>query len=172
MKIVQGRDGKTYCLFFRQYETNGFCSNWYLSDFEEDGITYNCVEQYMMYKKAKLFKDEAVAGQILKTTSQRDIKALGRKVKHFNEQVWDEHKQDIVNQGVYLKFKQNSKLQTEILSANVDTFVECSPYDSVWGIKTDMSNMTACTTPSMWRGENRLGIALKNAVEKILAERR
>ena len=171
MKIIQGKDGKAYCLFFRQYETNGFCSNWYLSDFEEDGITYSCVEQYMMYKKAKLFKDEAVASQILNTTSQRDIKALGRKVRNFNEEVWDKHKQDIVNQGVYLKFKQNSKLQTEILSAKVDTFVECSPYDSVWGIKTDISDRVACTTPSMWRGENRLGIALKNAVEKILEER-
>lgn len=30
--------------FHQIYEPNGYLSNWYLSEFSEDGIKYNCVE--------------------------------------------------------------------------------------------------------------------------------
>ena len=40
---------------------------WTLGDMTDpDGITYNCCEQYMMYKKAQLFSDLEIAKQILK----------------------------------------------------------------------------------------------------------
>ena len=29
-------------------------SNWYMCTFEDSGITYNCMEQYMMAEKARL----------------------------------------------------------------------------------------------------------------------
>jgi predicted NAD-dependent protein-ADP-ribosyltransferase YbiA (DUF1768 family) len=39
---------------------------WTLRDISDpDGITYNCCEQYMMYKKAMLFSDLDIAKKIL-----------------------------------------------------------------------------------------------------------
>lgn len=172
MLITKGKDGRNYCLFFSEKGSNGYCSNWFLSNFIVDGINYNCVEQYMMYQKAKLFGDAVIAKKILETSSQKEIKALGRKVKNFDGGVWDKHKQEIVNNGVYEKFRQCKPLQDEFLSKRVDEFVECSPYDGIWGIKTALSDKEACTTPALWRGENRLGIALLEAYKKLLKEKR
>ena len=51
--------------FHNPDEANGYLSNWYLSDFEIDGVKYSSMEQYMMYQKAVLFQDNEIAQQIL-----------------------------------------------------------------------------------------------------------
>lgn len=37
--------------FHNPDEENGYLSNWYLSEFECDGIRFSSMEQYMMYQK-------------------------------------------------------------------------------------------------------------------------
>ena len=51
-----------YVFFF-----GGICSQWVSSKFSIDGITYNCAEQYMMAKKALLFKDTEQLEKIMNT---------------------------------------------------------------------------------------------------------
>lgn len=41
--------------FHQTYEENGYLSNWCESSFTIEGINFNSVEQYMMYKKAIVF---------------------------------------------------------------------------------------------------------------------
>ena len=65
---------KTVIGFHRPEEINGSFSNWYLSDFVVDGIKYSSMEQYMMHKKALLFKDTEIASQILCFKSGRNKK--------------------------------------------------------------------------------------------------
>ena len=52
--------------FHKPDEENGFLSNWYMSDFSVDGAMYSSMEQYMMYMKAKVFKDEVIGSQIFR----------------------------------------------------------------------------------------------------------
>lgn len=40
---------KTIICFHNPDEENGYLSNWWLSDFEVDGIKFTSAEQYMMY---------------------------------------------------------------------------------------------------------------------------
>lgn len=40
---------------------------------DPDGISYNCCEQYMMYKKAQLFSDSALADKILKEADPANL---------------------------------------------------------------------------------------------------
>ncbi len=47
-------------------------------------------EMWMMVQKARLFGDEQVAKEMLRTTDPKVHKALGRKVKNFDNIVWDE----------------------------------------------------------------------------------
>lgn len=65
---------KTVIGFHRPEEINGSFSNWYLSDFVVDGIKYSSMEQYMMHKKALLFKDTEIASQILRTSNPGEKK--------------------------------------------------------------------------------------------------
>ena len=68
--------------FHNPDEINGYLSNWFLSDFVKNGITFSSMEQYMMYQKAKLFCDLGIAEKILKTSNAGKIKAFGRSVKN------------------------------------------------------------------------------------------
>lgn len=75
--------------FHNPDEINGYLSNWFLSQFEKDGIIYSSMEQYMMYQKAVLFGDKEIARQVLDTDNVGKIKALGRSVKNYEDIVWN-----------------------------------------------------------------------------------
>lgn len=146
-----------YKYFWKVYDKYGFCSQWYISPFIEDGIKYETAEHYMMYNKAKLFDDQDAMKQILEERSPAKVKQIGRQIKNFSEEKWAEHREGIVMQGNYLKFIQNPELRKELLKEKFATFVEASPTDRVWGI--GFTAATALKNKHLW-GLNLLGKAL------------
>ena len=74
--------------FHNPDEENGYLSNWYLSDFNVDGIKYSSMEQSMMYQKACCFNDIESVNKILNTNDVKEIKQLGRLVQDYNENCW------------------------------------------------------------------------------------
>lgn len=134
-------------------------SQWYPCQFEVDGVTYTSAEQYMMAEKARLFGDEKIRAEILRTSDPRKCKALGRKVKNFDKAVWDKRKENIVRNGNFEKFMQNSALRSFLLSTGDKVLVEASPTDRVWGIGLGKNNPDALD-PKKWRGQNLLGFIL------------
>jgi ribA/ribD-fused uncharacterized protein len=144
-----------YVLFWKE-----FLSQWHMESFVENGLKFNCCEQYMMYKKAVLFNDSTTANEIMSMTKQYDIKAAGRRVKNFDITVWNEHKLAIVIAGNKLRFEQNIHSRNKLLAFDKKLiFVEASPFDPIWGIKMDEHNPLALNE-STWQGENLLGKAL------------
>lgn len=99
--------------FHNPDEENGYLSNWYLSEFECDGIRFSSMEQYMMYQKANCFGDTKIAEKILETTDVAQIKALGRKVSNYNETIWNGKRQILVYNGLCAKF-QNPELKAKL----------------------------------------------------------
>ena len=75
--------------FHNSNEENGYLSNWYPSPFTLDGGTFSSMEQYMMYRKALCFGDNTIAAQILATDDVAEIKALGRRVSGYDENLWN-----------------------------------------------------------------------------------
>lgn len=147
---------------------NGTFSQWKFSRFIENGVVFTSAEQYMMYHKAMLFGDRLIANQILTISYPKEIKALGRKVRNFDEKIWDESKYEIVKKGNILKFSQNRNLRDELLSTGNRILVEASPFDNIWGIKMGV-NDPRINNPKNWRGQNLLGFALTE-VREILRE--
>lgn len=143
-------------------------SQWWLSDFELDGVRYCCCEQYMMAGKAKLFNDYISLNKILSTNDSRLIKDLGRKVARFNEEKWNENKFRIVLQGNLSKFGQNIALKEFLINTGKNILVEASPHDKVWGIGMSEKSF-GIYNPSNWQGENLLGFALME-VRDIIRE--
>lgn len=141
-------------------------SQWWSSEFKESIETYHCAEQYMMASKARLFGDTEILSKIMKSYDPKTIKALGRKVKNFDETIWNRVKYGVVLNGSYLKFSQNKPIRDFLLSTKAKILVEASPYDAVWGIKMSVSDENAYN-PLKWKGENLLGFALMEARDEL-----
>ena len=149
---------KTVC-FHNPDEINGYLSNWYLSDFEINGIKYSSMEQYMMHQKASLFKDDEIAKQIMDTSDVGKIKALGRSVRNYNDIVWNGLRQIIVFQGLLEKFRQSDELKNKLLATQQDILAECAVQDRVWGIGLSMKDDRRFNMDE-WQGQNLLGFSL------------
>lgn len=141
-------------------------SQWQPSSFCIDGDEYSCTEQYMMTQKACLFEDEEIAKEIMNTSDPKLMKALGRRVRNFDSEVWDKVKYSIVLNGNYYKFTQNKAMMNFLLSTGDKILVEASPLDTIWGIGLGKDNEKAQNI-STWRGKNLLGFALMEVREEI-----
>lgn len=159
------RDGFTF--FWRP---DSPFSQWHPATFVVDGLTFTCAEQFMMHGKATLFGDAEVAAQILAAADPRQHKALGRKVRAFDEHVWRAHREDIVYRGSLAKFSQNPTLHAALLATTGTELVEASPTDRIWGIGMSSSN-PAATDRTKWRGQNLLGQILTRVRDELLAAR-
>lgn len=156
----------TVICFHNPDEENGFLSNWYISKFKVAGRAFSSMEQFMMYRKAICFQDEAVAEQILKTDDVARIKELGRIVSGYNENIWNGMRQLIVYEGLVAKFSQNGALKERLLQTGDALLAECAVYDRIWGIGLSMKDEKRFDI-SQWRGENLLGYALMMVRNKI-----
>lgn len=145
--------------FHNPDEPNGYLSNWYLSDFEIDGIKFTSMEQYMMYKKAICFKDKEAAREILATNDVGKIKALGRSVKNYDDRYWNGVRQIIVYNGLMAKFSQNEKLKKMLKETGTSILAECAVNDLIWGIGLSMTDIRA-DDPKKWKGQDLLGYYL------------
>ncbi|WP_407404000.1 NADAR family protein [Chryseobacterium sp.] len=141
-------------------------SQWYPCEFEENSQKYFSAEQYMMASKAALFNDDKALKEILDTKDPKKAKALGRLVKNFNAENWDQHKYEIVVQANYLKFSQNEEFKNFLCSTNQKILVEASPNDKIWGIGMLESNPKS-ENPLLWNGENLLGFALMEVRDSL-----
>ena len=159
---------KVFCFYGHDPEKIGMkacLSQWYPCRFTVDGHQYNCMEQCMMAGKAMTFKDFPTLIDILAEKDPKKIKALGRKVKHFDPVKWDEVKRDIVYKGNLAKFSQNPKLKEFLLSCGDVIFGEASPFDKIWGI--GMRASEKAQDPANWKGQNLLGYALTKVKEEL-----
>ena len=157
---------ETIC-FHNPNEENGYLSNWYPSAFIVDGKKFSSAEQYMMYRKAKCFKDEEITEKIMETDDVAIIKALGRKVRDYDDEVWSKIRGQEVYEGLLAKFSQNEDLKKRLLDTGDATLVECAVKDCIWGIGLSMDD-PGRLDESKWRGKNLLGETLMR-VRKTLS---
>lgn len=140
----------------------GCLSQWWPVEFTVDGVVFRSAEHYMMWSKALLFGDKAMAERIVAAGHPRDAKLLGRGVAGFDEQTWADHRFRIVVEASRAKFGQHADLREWLTGTGDRVLVEASPTDRVWGIGLPASDERA-TDPSRWRGLNLLGFALMRA---------
>lgn len=144
-------------------------SQWLPSPFTVDGVEYATAEQYMMWRKAELFGDGAVAAQILAATHPKQAKDLGRRVRNFDQATWDAQRFAIVTDVSVAKFSQHSDMRAFLLGTGERVLVEASPLDRVWGIGLSAGDDDAAR-PERWRGLNLLGFALMEARDRLRAD--
>ena len=90
-------------------------SQWMLSPFTVDLVEYNCAEQFMMASKARLFGDVTALSAILASDDPREQKRLGRHVRHFDHDFWQQECENSALRGNLAKFSQNEKMRLALV---------------------------------------------------------
>jgi len=125
----------------------------------EDGTIVDCSEKAFMLKKLERFdpdNKEARHG-IIGASKPIDAKNWGRKIRNFDEAVWDAERYNVMRNVLLLKFGQNPDAKHLLLSTGKHEFVEASPYDTIWGVGLTAEQVHAGVP---YRGQNLLGKAL------------
>ncbi|KAG2389007.1 hypothetical protein C9374_014407 [Naegleria lovaniensis] len=141
-------------------------SNWHTAPYTLNGHRFENTEVGMMYEKAMLFNDHEIASQILETSSPSTAKNLGRLVSNFDEQIWQQHREELVYKHLMAKFTQNEHLKKALLETGDKTLAEASPSDCIWGIGLKEEDAIE-THPNNWRGLNLLGKLLTRVKEEL-----
>ena len=66
----------------------GCLSQWWPGPFSVEGVTYPTAEHWMMAAKARLFGDQAGLAGVMATDHPGAAKAVGRRVRGFDEERW------------------------------------------------------------------------------------
>ncbi len=152
---------------------DGPFSQWTLDPFMIKGIQYNCPEQYMMAAKARRFFDNAALRNILNESNPSRQKSLGRSVKGYCDNRWQElcsngkpYCWNVVYAGNFAKFQQNWHAWKSLQKTAGTTLVEASPDDVIWGIGLRQSDPRA-QDRALWLGKNWLGEVLTEVREAL-----
>ncbi len=156
-KIIESAD-KSEKLFMFARATCPF-SNFYLSPFCEDGVWYNCVEQYFQGMKAKFFGDYETLGEIIEQKSPKVQRKIGRQVRDYDDKEWTKVSTDFMRKGNWAKFEYNPQLLDLLLMTRGTYIIEVSQNDPRWGIGLSINNPNA-RSRKHWVGRNLLGTIL------------
>lgn len=94
---------------------------------------------------------------------QKEVKALGRQVKGYDDTIWIANREKCVKRISLEKYHQNPKLKRVLTDTFGTRLCEANPYDKIWACGLRESDPKA-QDPLQWPGLNLLG--------KILTELR
>ena len=121
-----------------------------------EGMTFPTVEHYFQWAKAKQFGDAGAQAKILKTSSPKTAKAVGKKVTPFDGPQWDERKDQVMRTGVKAKLMQHPEILKKLRDTGDRLIGEADPRSKYWGIGTSADTSFA-KNPERWKGQNKLG---------------
>ena len=121
-----------------------------------DGSEFPTVEHYFQAMKAKEFKDDEIYEKIIKAKSAKAAKALGKKVKGFEKEIWDAKRDDIMRLGIRTKFVQHPELRKQLQETGERMIGEADARNTYWGIGTSQTSDKS-KHPDKWRGQNKIG---------------
>ena len=135
-------------------------SNMHEAPFQIEGQTFPTVEHYFQWSKARQFGDATTQAKILKTSSPKTVKSLGKKVTGFKEDEWDEKKDQVMAAALKAKFMQHPELLKKLRDTGTRRIAEADPRSKYWGIGTSAETSKA-KDPERWPGKNKMGQLLE-----------
>ena len=135
-------------------------SNMYEAPFQIEGTTFPTVEHYFQWSKARQFGDAKIQEKILKTSSAKTVKSLGKKVQGYKDEEWLEKRDSVMAAALKAKFMQHPDLLKKLRDTGTRRIAEADPRGKYWGIGTSAETSKA-KDPERWPGKNKMGSLLE-----------
>jgi len=146
-----------------------WCSNFYSTEFEMDGVTYHCSEQAMMAEKARLMGDNGKRAEILAAKTPSVCKKKGREVGKtegaWNQALWNKECYRLMVKILKEKFSQNIEIGQALVNTGDKMLVEAAGNDGIWGIGISVED---ALVGKPWNEKN--GPGTGNLLGKALVE--
>ena len=124
-------------------------------------------EAVFMSYKAIEFQDSQAAADICRVKYYAwECKKIGRRIKGFDEVIWEQVREDRMFKACVAKFVYNPDLAQRLLATGDKILVEASPYDKIWGIGLSVADKRALDQ-SQWQGQNLLGKVLMRVRKQL-----
>ena len=123
------------------------------------------MENYYQAKKAEKF-DESEVEKIMKAKTTKAVKAIGKKIKNFNQEEWDKVKYGIMQEGIKSKFVQYPELRKQLQETGERKIGYADARNIFWGIGSSES-VEKSKHPEKWRGKNMIGHILMELREEF-----
>ncbi|KAK7892223.1 hypothetical protein LTR67_007319 [Exophiala xenobiotica] len=160
-------------LFFYGYELQlpeARLQNWYPASFTDPnipGVRFQTGEHYIMYRKALVMGDTLTANKIASAATPKEAGRLGREVKTYDGDKWNQAVDEVAETCNYLKCSQVEECRQALLGSGDRILAEASPVDRNWGI--GFRGDEAENKVDEW-GRNILGKALMKVRDRLRIE--
>lgn len=125
-------------------------------------VTCQFSEKAIMVTKAAMMSDFESFNKMLAAETPGDVKALGRQVTNFDNDLWSKHLDEVAYEVVRQKFASDPALAALLLSTGESILAEATSKDKIWGIGLDVGDPRVQDL-ALWNGRNVLGTALMRA---------
>ena len=144
-------------------------SNFFPCQFHYQGVKYNCVEQYIMEKKARLCGDKETQNAVMKETEPAAQNRLCRNLQNFDRRQWETEAEDMITPALEAKFRQCKKSKDALLASGDKDIFEANARDKFWGVGLPLHS------PDIWdrakhNGNNLLGKCLQKVRQTLRDE--
>ena len=146
----------------------GILGNWARTPMKYNGYDFFSSEQLFMCLKARFFKDNEAVVHILQAKDNKEAKAIGRTVKHFDEEKWAQYKESLMLTALYYKAIYDKDFFEILMSDETKDklFVECDPDDKIRAIGLGEDDERILDEKN-WKGTNLLGNCLTHLANHL-----
>ena len=103
--------------------------------FEENGISFSCINRYIIYQKNLLFKSSTNDEHLNNILTMPIGQVIARYLfpNQFNNEIWIEHSYDIIRNAFILKLSKYPELKNKLKETGDKTLYYVG-LDRIWGI--------------------------------------
>lgn len=131
-------------------------SNHHYSTFQLEGHSFNSMEQFLAWKRARISGKKGLINRALSSTNPVVCKGILNELKDDNVPKWEEVLEEVVNSGLTAKFGQNENLAQFLIDTHPKTLGEAS-LNKRWGIGLPLNSPDVFDTSKWVEGGNLLG---------------
>ncbi len=138
--------------FYKEFGEYGYLANYSNHGFYKDGVYYPTVEHFYQSQK---FSDPEIINKIISCKTPKEASNIGRCRDLIRKDHFASQKLQVMEEGVYLKFKQNLDIRSKLFETRNQSIREMSVKESYWGVGPNLD------------GENHIGKILEHVRSRL-----